>query len=100
MNDNETPHPYRAGIDLGGTKIEIAVLGPDGSLPIRRRVPTPDSYGKVLLAIRDLVEGAEAELGAALTTGVCIPGVIALRRSGRLSVMVRMRPASETRIVA
>jgi len=73
---NDTPSPFRAGIDLGGTKIEIAVLGPDGGLPIRRRVPTPDTYEKVVVAVRDLVQGAEAELGAALSVGVCIPGVI------------------------
>ena len=31
----------RLGVDLGGTKIEIAALGPDGALLARRRVPAP-----------------------------------------------------------
>ena len=32
---------HRIGIDLGGTKIEIAVLAPDGSEALRHRIPTP-----------------------------------------------------------
>jgi fructokinase len=35
---------HRIGIDLGGTKIEIAVLGPDGSERVRHRIDTPQGY--------------------------------------------------------
>jgi fructokinase len=77
MTQPLVPIGYRAGIDLGGTKMEIAVLALDGSLTIRRRVPTPGSYEKVLRTARDLVESAEAELGASLTVGLCFPGSIA-----------------------
>jgi Transcriptional regulator/sugar kinase len=46
----------RLGIDLGGSKIEIVALAPDGSERFRRRVPTPqDGYLQVLDAIADLV---------------------------------------------
>jgi fructokinase len=67
----------RIGIDLGGTKMEIAVLGPGGGELLRRRVPTPkESYGDVIRAMRDLVLGAESELGQRGTVGVAIPGTI------------------------
>ena len=35
---------HRIGIDLGGTKIEIAVLAPDGSEAHRHRIDTPHGY--------------------------------------------------------
>ncbi len=31
----------RIGVDLGGTKIEVAALGDDGEILLRRRVPSP-----------------------------------------------------------
>ncbi|HMB75728.1 MAG TPA: ROK family protein, partial [Kiloniellaceae bacterium] len=31
----------RIGVDLGGTKIEAAALSDDGTIALRRRVPTP-----------------------------------------------------------
>ena len=64
----------RIGIDLGGTKTEIAALGPDGAVLLRRRVPTPPSHAGVIETIAALVEGAEAELGARGRVGVGIPG--------------------------
>jgi fructokinase len=35
---------HRIGIDLGGTKIEVAVLAPDGSERLRHRIDTPHGY--------------------------------------------------------
>ncbi len=67
---------HRIGIDLGGTKIEIAVLGPDGTERLRHRVPTPDAYPDKLSAIASLVRDAEAQLGIEATVGIGIPGVI------------------------
>ena len=70
----------RLGIDLGGTKIEIVALDARGSELVRRRVPTPrDSYDDVIRAMRDLVAGAESELGTRGTVGVAIPGTISPR---------------------
>jgi fructokinase len=67
----------RIGIDLGGTKTEIAVLDPDSGKQIyRRRVPTERTYEGVLRSIADLVRTAERELGSAGTVGVGIPGTI------------------------
>jgi fructokinase len=67
---------HRIGIDLGGTKIEIAVLGPDGSERHRHRVDTPSGYQASLKAIAGLVHEAEAQLGVTATVGIGIPGVI------------------------
>jgi fructokinase len=67
---------HRIGIDLGGTKIEVAVLAPDGSEALRHRIPTPSGYPATLAAIADLVRQAEAQLGTEATVGIGIPGVI------------------------
>ncbi len=70
----------RLGIDLGGTKTEIAALpGPAGAgeVRLRRRAPTPAGYDAVVALIGELVEAAERELGAApgeASVGVGIPG--------------------------
>lgn len=68
--------PYRVGVDLGGTKIEIAVLTPDGHQALRRRIPTPQGYHETLVAITNLVKECEAQLGIQATVGIGIPGVI------------------------
>jgi fructokinase len=67
---------YRIGVDLGGTKIEIAVLGPDGTEHYRHRVPTPQRYEQRLEAIAVLVRQAETQVSAPCTIGIGIPGII------------------------
>ena len=70
----------RIGIDLGGTKTEIAVLDDDGAIRLRQRVPTPRSgYEDVVRAIRDLVAIADEKMGGAGSIGVAIPGTVSLR---------------------
>ncbi len=66
----------RIGIDLGGTKIEIIVLEPDGREKFRHRVPTPAGYKATLEAVAGLVRDAESQLGVRGTVGIGIPGVI------------------------
>jgi fructokinase len=63
----------RMGVDLGGTKIEVAVLDDASTVALRRRMATPRSYDGVLGAIAELVAGAEAEMGAC-SVGIGIPG--------------------------
>lgn len=71
------------GIDLGGTKIEAVVLGPDGGPRWRRRVPTPRTgYDAVLQALVGLVAAARADGQAPFTVGLGHPG--ALTADGRL----------------
>ena len=67
---------HRIGIDFGGTKIEIVVLSPDGSVALRRRVPNPRTYEAALQTVADLVRAAEADTGESCSVGVGIPGAI------------------------
>lgn len=62
---------HRIGIDLGGTKIEVAVLGPDGDIVWRERCATPQSYDGI-------VRGTAAMVAATPDgpVGVGIPGVL------------------------
>ena len=69
-------YDFRLGVDLGGTKIEVVALGPDGAFTHRTRVPTPPVYDDSIRAIADLVRGAESALGGTGSVGVGIPGVI------------------------
>ena len=70
------------GVDLGGTKIEVAALASDdGRFLLRERIDTPrEGYEAVLRAIAALVEAAERRLGLSaasrLPLGVGIPGCI------------------------
>jgi fructokinase len=67
----------RIGVDIGGTKIEIAVLDRDGSIRERRRQATPrHDYEAVIRTIRALVEGIEADIGCRASVGVAIPGAL------------------------
>jgi fructokinase len=59
----------RLGIDLGGTKTEIAVLERGREL-MRRRVPTPRNYKDALAAVAELVR----ESGVDVPVGIAIPG--------------------------
>ena len=66
------------GIDLGGTKIELAALG-DGAVRLRRRVPTPSGdYEGTVEAVGRLVEEAERDLGLVATVGIATPGALSL----------------------
>ncbi len=74
----------RIGIDLGGTKIEVAVLGPNGAELSRRRVPTPaGDYEAIVATIARLAREAEAVAGRGATIGVGTPGCIS-RTSGTI----------------
>ena len=74
--------PIRLGIDLGGTKIEIIALDPDGATLLRRRVSTPQGdYLATLNAIGKLLAETEAALvlshpGARTTLGIATPGTL------------------------
>lgn len=81
----------RLGVDLGGTKIEAALVDESGACILRRRVSTPPGYSEKLDAIADLVKAieAEAELCAPLPAGVGHPGSLNPRTG-------RMRNANST----
>lgn len=66
----------KLGIDLGGTKIEAAVLNDAGAFLFRERVATPqDDYAATLQAIQSLVVLAESRLQSSVkAVGVGHPG--------------------------
>ncbi|MEJ1976123.1 MAG: ROK family protein [Acetobacteraceae bacterium] len=66
----------RMGIDFGGTKVEYAVLAPDGAMLLRRRMATPPGYEDAVTTLAALVRAVETEVAAPLQVGIGIPGVI------------------------
>lgn len=63
------------GVDLGGTKIECAVLGAEGTVVWRERVPTPQrDYAATVEAVAELVEAARREAPEAPGVGIAWPG--------------------------
>lgn len=67
----------RYGIDLGGTKTEIAALDATGGIVFRRRVPSArDDYRATIETLAGLVEAADRELGGRGSVGIGIPGTV------------------------
>ena len=67
------------GIDLGGTKTELAVLNAHGEVIYRQRCPTPShSYEALLDAMCGLVDGAVLQTGMPrpLQIGIGMPGCL------------------------
>lgn len=71
-----SPEPkLRLGVDLGGTKVEVAVLDEAGEFLFRERLPTPQGdYLGTIEAIATLIEHAEDKLGRVHSIGVGTPG--------------------------
>lgn len=90
----------RAGIDVGGTKIEGIVLGEDGRERARLRRPTPvGDYSATLDVIAGIVADLEAEVGAPIdkvgagTPGATDPATGLLRNAN--SVALNDRPLEQ-----
>ena len=72
----------RAGVDLGGTKIQVAIVDPDGNVVGQCRIPTPQDRGPqgVIDAMVDAVRSALSDAGASPAdlsgVGVGAPGQI------------------------
>src|SRR5882757_2230296 len=67
----------RIGVDIGGSKIEVAALDWDGSIRLRRRQSTPaGNYEATIATVKTLIEGIESELGCRASIGVAIPGTL------------------------
>jgi len=71
---------HRIGVDLGGTKTEIVLLGADGTVRWRRRRPTPSGrgYRAILENVAGLIGDARSRIpdGGSATVGIGIPGSI------------------------
>jgi fructokinase len=65
----------RLGVDLGGTKVEVAVLDEAGEFLFRERLPTPQGdYAGTIETIASLIDQAEEQLGRVDSIGVGTPG--------------------------
>src|SRR6201986_1812465 len=70
----------RGGIDLGGTKIQTAVIDPDGKVVGEAREPTPTEGGpedvaaEMAKALGDAAAGADVEASKLAGVGVGSPG--------------------------
>ena len=74
----------RIGVDIGGTKMEIAALDESGAELLRRRAPAPrGSYAEAIEAIARFVLEAERDVGARCSVGIGTPGAVS-RGSGVL----------------
>jgi glucokinase len=80
----------RGGIDLGGTKIQAAVIGDGGSVVSDARRPTPTEGGpedvaaQMVEAMREAAEGAKLDSGSLGGIGVGSPGDVD-EKSGTVS---------------
>jgi glucokinase len=69
------------GIDLGGTKIALGLMGPDDRVVARRRMPTDAQQGlsavvgRIAQAVQDL-EGEVPGGGGVAAVGLCSPGPV------------------------
>lgn len=67
----------RIGVDLGGTKIEVAALDEAGAFVLRERASSPvGNYEATVGTIKTLVDSAEHKLARRCTVGIGIPGTI------------------------
>ncbi|MCB1138514.1 MAG: ROK family protein, partial [Leptospiraceae bacterium] len=70
----------RIGVDLGGTKTEVALLDSSDNVILRKRKPTPASegYEAILDVVVSLVKDTREEAGTECTIGIGIPGILDL----------------------
>lgn len=65
----------RIGVDVGGTKIEAALVDSKNRIRGRERMPTPrDNYRETLQVICSLVRSLERDFADPLSVGIGIPG--------------------------
>ncbi|RDZ27279.1 ROK family protein [Lysobacter silvisoli] len=78
------------GIDIGGTKIELAACDDALQVRYRRRIDTPtQDYAGFLRAVAELVDAADRELQqAGHAVGIALPGVVDRSNGRQLSANV------------
>ena len=72
---------YRLGIDLGGTKIECAILDPSGRVLVRERVPTEAEKGlaHILGNIKKIIDKVTTSVPSGFSIGIGTPGSISMK---------------------
>jgi fructokinase len=69
-----TTAPRRIGIDIGGTKIDAAVLDAGGQAVFQKRIETPQGYDALIAATCDLAIEAARSAGSGARVGIGAPG--------------------------
>jgi fructokinase len=68
----------RLGVDIGGTKIALAVLDRGGRELLRHRIPTPHTgYAAAREALAEVILRTESEVKEPCTVGIGMPGLVA-----------------------
>ena len=71
---------YKIGIDLGGTKTEAVLLGPDNKKIHRKRIPTPASsgYEAIIKSLYEIITETAFKIpsGHNYLLGIGIPGSV------------------------
>lgn len=89
---------YYYGLDIGGTKIELAVFDEKLTKLHSERVPTPQtSYDDWLQAVENLVKNADQQFSTKGTVGIGIPGFV--NRDSGLAEISNIRVADGKPIV-
>ncbi len=72
---------YRLGIDLGGTKIECAILDLNGSVLARQRIPTEAAKGvtHILGNIKKIIDKVTTCVPSGFSIGIGTPGSISIK---------------------
>lgn len=71
-----------AGIDLGGTKIEVQLFDADWQVVGSKRISTPSDYDQLVAAVAGQIAWADAQSGQIIPVGLGLPGLID-RNTGR-----------------
>lgn len=90
---------YFYGLDIGGTKIELAVFNAKLEKLYSERVPTPQScYEDWLSAIENLVRQADERFGCQGSVGLGLPGFV--HRETGIAEITNIKVADGKRIIA
>ena len=77
------------GLDIGGTKIELAAYDADMQSLHSKRIATPTSdYAVFLQSVQNLVVEADTFLGTKAVVGLGVPGVVDAYTGGHLSANI------------
>lgn len=86
-----------AGLDIGGTKIEVQVFDDQWAEVARQRVPTPEGYDALVQAVADQIHWAEATHGPLEAIGIGAAGLVhpdtGLAKTANLSATGQPFPA-------
>src|SRR5690349_17515381 len=87
-----SPAARRIGADIGGTFTDVALVGPDGSLEVRKVASTPPDFGQ---AVADVIAALAREGGADAATEVIHGTTVAtnaiLERRGARTALITTR---------